>query len=129
MTNYTFRRVQHVSLTRPRGSEDAVRHFYGEVLGLTEISRPSTLSHLDLVWYSIGDDELHLVAEDDVDNTNSGRHFCVQVSDLQAVRDRLAASDVRIWDTTPIPGRPRFFCADPFENSIEITEFRPEEAE
>lgn len=126
MTTFTIQRIQHVSLTRPRGSEEAARAFYGGALGLTEIPRPSTLSHLDLIWYSIGDDELHLVAEDNPDNTNSGRHFCLQVSDLQAVRDQLTAHNVRIWDTTPIPGRPRFFCADPFENSLEITEFRAE---
>ena len=122
MSKLNFRRVQHVSITRPRGSEEQTRRFYGEVLGLAEVPVPETLGHLELIWYGIGADELHLVAEDNPDNTNSGRHLCIEVDDLEALRRRLAEGAIPVRETTPIPGRPRFFCADPFGNGIEFTQ-------
>ncbi|MFO7166430.1 MAG: VOC family protein [Chloroflexota bacterium] len=113
-------RIQHVSVPRPSGSADQARRFYTDVLGLEEVSPPKALAHLDLVWYRIGDGELHLFAEDGADQ-RSGRHFCLEVDDLEAVRARLTAAGVAVEETIPIPGRPRFFCRDPFGNQIEVT--------
>ncbi|MBV8910682.1 MAG: VOC family protein [Gammaproteobacteria bacterium] len=117
-----FQRVQHVSVARPRGSESAsaARKFYGEILGLAEISPPSTLSDLDLIWFRLGDDELHVFPIDG-NPVDLGQHFCLQVDDVGRLRARLAENDVRIIDDTAIPNRPRFFCKDPFGNRIECT--------
>jgi catechol 2,3-dioxygenase-like lactoylglutathione lyase family enzyme len=119
----SIRRVQHVSITRPRGSEAQTRAFYGEALGLQEIPRPTSLAHLDLIWFKASDDgdELHLVAEDSPVNTGSGRHYCLVVDDVAAMRARLEGRGYAIEETTPIPNRPRFFCRDPFGNNIEFT--------
>src|SRR5579875_3546456 len=113
-------RLQHVSVPRPRGSEDEARRFYGGVLGLEEVAVPASLVHLDLVWYRLGDDELHLFANDQGAN-NAAQHFCIQVDDLEAMRRRLTAADVEIQEVTEIHNRPRFNCHDPFGNLIEIT--------
>ncbi len=121
--NIQWKRVQHVSVTRPPGSHETARAFYGDVLGLREIDLPASLSQYDLIWFAIGEDELHLVAEENADNLGSGRHFCLQIGDLSAVRERLVTAGTEIWDATPIPGRPRVFCRDPFGNAIEITQF------
>ena len=122
MTTPHWKRIQHVSLTRPPGSHDEARAFYGGVLGLDEIAVPASLRQLDLIWYAVGADEIHLVAQENPDNTGSARHFCLQVGDLREVRERLASADVETWNATPIPGRPRLFCRDPFGNAIELTE-------
>lgn len=124
MTTFTVKRVQHVSLSRPHGSEVAARDFYGNLLGLVEISPPESLRHLDLIWYRLGADELHLIGEDAPENTGSGRHLCIEVDDLAALRTRLDAAAVSTRDATPIPGRPRFFVVDPFGNGIEFTEIQ-----
>lgn len=118
-----IQRVQHVSLTRPSGSEAATRAFYGQALGLEEIARPTSLGGMDLIWFKVGDDgdELHLVAEENPVNTGSGRHYCLVVDDLDATRARLEAHGYATEDTTPIPNRPRFFSRDPFGNMIEFT--------
>jgi len=112
----------HVSIPRPLGaaSQQQARAFYGGLLELVEIPIPSTLSHQDLVWYAVGNQELHVFGEEPRTDT-SGRHFCIQVSDQAALRERLVAAGIACSDTTPIPGRPRFFCTDPFGNMIEIT--------
>jgi catechol 2,3-dioxygenase-like lactoylglutathione lyase family enzyme len=114
-------RIQHVSIPRPPGSHAQTRIFYGELLGLAEKPVPKTIEHLDLIWYSIGDDmELHLFTEEPLDD-RSGRHFCIEVDDVAAIRERLEGAGFQPWDAEPIVNRPRFFCRDPFGNTIEFT--------
>ncbi len=114
------RRIQHVSIPRPPGSDAQTRAFYGELLGLEEVPVPESLRHLDLIWYRLGETELHLISEEPVGD-RSARHFCIEVDDLAELRQRLADAGYQPRDTTPIPGRPRFFCPDPFGNQIEFT--------
>jgi catechol 2,3-dioxygenase-like lactoylglutathione lyase family enzyme len=114
-------RIQHVSIPRPPGSGDATRAFYAGLLGLEEKPVPETIVHLDLIWYSIGDDmELHLFSEEPLGD-RSGRHFCIEVEDLDGMRARLAGAGYEPWEPEPIRNRPRFFCKDPFGNTIEFT--------
>ena len=124
MKTASVRRLQHVSITRPQGSAAQTRHFYGEILGLPEITPPETLREFDLIWYRLGSDELHLVAEESPINAGSGRHLCIEVDDLDAWRERLTKAGVDIQEAPPIPGRPRFFVVDPFQNGIELTELQ-----
>jgi len=114
-------RIQHVSIPRPPGTGDATRAFYTELLGLTEKPVPKSIAHLDLIWYDFGEEtELHLFAEEPLAD-RSGRHFCMQVDDVAAMRARLEQAGHRPWDPETIPNRPRFFCKDPFGNTIEFT--------
>jgi catechol 2,3-dioxygenase-like lactoylglutathione lyase family enzyme len=117
-------RIQHVSIPRPPGSDDETRAFYGGVLGLEEKFVPSTIQHLDLIWFKLtGDTELHVFAEEPTKDA-TGRHFCLAVPDLQAVRQRLTDAGVPIREPERIGGRPRFFARDPFNNQIEFTEIQ-----
>lgn len=116
------RQIQHVSIPRPPGLESAARArgFYGELLGLEEAPVPRSIQHLDLVWFRLGSTELHLFAEEPVKDL-SGRHYCFVVEDVKAAWDKLVEAGYAPWDTIAIPGRPRFFCRDPFNNTIEFT--------
>ncbi|MEZ4560373.1 MAG: VOC family protein [Caldilineaceae bacterium] len=114
-------RIQHVSIPRPPGSDAAARHFYGELLGLEEIPPPESLHDLKVIWYRLGNTELHILTEEPQGQDHSGRHFCIAVDDVEAWRERLQAAGVAVVGTTPIPGRPRYFIRDPFGNMIEIT--------
>lgn len=115
-------RLQHVSVPRPPGSDSAARRFYGEALGLTEITPPKALADLNVIWYHLGGGtELHLLTEEPTGQDHSGRHFCLAVDDVEALRERLETAGIAVVGTTPIPGRPRYFCRDPFGNMIEIT--------
>jgi hypothetical protein len=116
--------LQHVSIPRPPGEESAqlARRFYGGLVGLREKPVPSTIAHLDLVWFKIGEEtELHVFAERDSD-TKSGRHFCLNVDDVEAMRQALHEGGYQPWFPEEIHGRPRFFCRDPFNNIIEFTQ-------
>jgi catechol 2,3-dioxygenase-like lactoylglutathione lyase family enzyme len=113
-------RIQHVSIPRPPRSHAQTRAFYGELLGLEEVTVPESIRDLDLIWYRLGETELHLFAEEPLED-RSGRHFCIEIDDLEGMRQRLAQAGYELRDPTAIPGRPRFFCRDPFGNTIEFT--------
>ncbi|MEP7290379.1 MAG: VOC family protein [Chloroflexota bacterium] len=116
--------LQHVSIPRPPGEESAerARQFYAGLVGLTVKPVPTTITHLDLVWFKIGDEtELHVFAEAD-SPTTSGRHFCLNIGDVAAMRQALEQAGYAPWSPEEIHGRPRFFCRDPFENIVEFTQ-------
>ncbi len=114
--------IQHVSIPRPPGPESRQQAvgFFSGLLGLTEKPVPQSIQHLDLVWFQAGDVELHCFAEEPLHDP-SGRHFCLVVEDLEATRQALLAAGYKPEDPDVIPGRPRFFCRDPFGNDIEFT--------
>jgi catechol 2,3-dioxygenase-like lactoylglutathione lyase family enzyme len=119
-------RIQHVSVPVPPDSAASVRSFYGDLLLLAEMPVPPALSSLDLVWFQLGDTELHLFAEE-THADRSARHFCIAVDDVHALKTRLESAGVAVVGATPIPGRPRYFCRDPFGNLIEITTIESEQ--
>jgi catechol 2,3-dioxygenase-like lactoylglutathione lyase family enzyme len=117
-------RLQHVSIVIPRG--DAARaqaiEFYGGLLGLEERDVPPHLDPAELVWFRVGGDlELHLMQVGEP--AGDARHLCLEVEgeDLDALRSRIEAGGTETSEATPIVGRPRFFCRDPFGNLVELT--------
>ena len=114
-------RLQHVSIPRPPGSEAQTRAFYGDLLGLREIPAPNSISDLEVIWFKISEDaELHCFREQPLEDP-SIRHFCLVVDDLAGMRGKLSGAGFAPYDVEVIPGRPRFFCRDPFGNIIEFT--------
>lgn len=114
-------RIQHVSIPMPAGGNAQARAFYGDQLGLEEKKVPDSLDANMLVWFRLGDDELHVFTEEG-ESKSPGQHLCIQVDDLQAWRKTLSDKGVNIEETERIVNRPRFFIKDPFENRIEITQ-------
>ena len=107
----------------PPGTQDAVRAFYGGVLGLEEKQPPRSLAHLHLVWFAAGEGELelHFLPHSTQPDGSDQRHICLVVGDLEEYRRRLTEAGVAILPAEPIPHRPRFFCLDPFGNRLEFT--------
>ena len=116
-------RLQHVSMVIPPGTQDAVRTFYGGVLGLEEKQPPRSLAHLNLVWFAAGEGELelHFLPNPTRPDGTDQRHICLEVEDLEEYQRRLTQAGVTILPAEPIPYRPRFFCRDPFGNRLEFT--------
>ena len=114
-------RLQHVSIPRPPGSEAQTRAFYTDQLGLPEIPAPNSLQADEVIWFKLGDDaELHCFREAPLEDA-SNRHLCLVVEDLPGLRQKLRKAGYQPYDVEVIPGRPRFFCHDPFGNIIEFT--------
>ncbi len=117
--------IQHVSIPRPPGEKSrlAAKTFFSGVLGLAEKPVPRSVAHLDLIWFQAGELEIHCFSEAPIEDP-SGRHFCLVVDDaaaLTAMRTTLLDAGYAPWNPEAIPGRPRFFCRDPFNNIIEFT--------
>jgi catechol 2,3-dioxygenase-like lactoylglutathione lyase family enzyme len=104
------------------------RHFYRDILGLTEINKPRTFDFV-VLWFQLGDQTVHLLLQEKPDSI-SPRHFALRVRDVDTARSYFRERDVPIHETTPIPGADRFFIADPDGNRIEIIQwFRPYNSE
>jgi catechol 2,3-dioxygenase-like lactoylglutathione lyase family enzyme len=116
-------RLQHTSMVIPPGTQQSVRAFYGEVLGLEEKQPPHTLAHLNLVWFAAGEDEmeLHFIPDPHHPAGMDQRHICLVVENLEDYQRRLTGAGVAIISAEPIPNRPRFFCRDPLGNLVEFT--------
>lgn len=120
-------RLQHVSVPFPGdpASLDVARRFYGEILALAECARPPLLPGSG-IWYTVGDQELHLFSEPSgvASNADSRRHPCFQVDDVALLRADLVSAGVPTRDDDgEIPGRHRFFAVDPFGNTLEFVQF------
>lgn len=98
-------------------------------MGAVHVPRPDSLAALDLTWFRWGGDEIHVYAADPGEpEPHHGGHFCMAVDDIEVARAALEGAGVPCFDTTPIPGRPRFFTVDPFGNSIEISHIEDDKA-
>lgn len=112
--------IHHVAISIPPEHHIAAVRFYRDVLGLEELQSPESLANVPIIaWFRIGDNELHLI-EEPKGAERRRRHFCLEVDDLAAFRDRLTRNGEETQDVDPIPGRPRFFCYDPAGNRIEL---------
>jgi len=114
--------LHHVNVTVPPELEQATKEFYGSVLGLKQVPKP-TASRQSGAWYQIGGNQLHLSVEDGVRASLSSRHICFSVSDLTEAENRFRDAGVEIVpDPRPIPGTRRFYVRDPGGNQLEIVQ-------
>ncbi|GIX05635.1 MAG: glyoxalase [Candidatus Poribacteria bacterium] len=111
--------IHHVSILVT--DFDRSREFYGGILGLEEIAKPSTFN-FEVVWFRFGEDQLHLIPSPTPD-VPSPRHFALHVEDAQAAREHLKKHGCVVEETTPIPGADRFFTFDPDGNRIELIQW------
>lgn len=116
--------IHHVQITVPVGAEDAARAFYVDLLDLTEIPKPASLTGRDGLWLRAGAIELHIGVEDGVDRAATKAHVAFAVTDLPTWRIRLDAAGCTVLESIPIPGYDRLETRDPFGNRLELIERR-----
>lgn len=116
--------INHVQTTVPSNVEYAAKHFYGSILGLQELPKPTGPRSRGGAWYRCGSVELHLSVEDlPVDNRESRRHLCFMVADLAEAEAAMREAAIEIIpDNQPIEGWQRFYVRDPGGNRIEIAQ-------
>ena len=56
--------IDHVQVAMPRGQEALARSFYGGLLGLEELPKPSATAGRGGVWFKCGEHQLHLGVEE-----------------------------------------------------------------
>ena len=113
--------LHHVQLAAPAGSEDALRAFYGGLLGLPEVAKPAALAMRGGMWFRSAAVELHLGVEQGFRPARKA-HPGLLVDDLDALAARLGAAGVEVtWDGD-LPGFRRCYVADPVGNRLELLE-------
>jgi catechol 2,3-dioxygenase-like lactoylglutathione lyase family enzyme len=117
------RGVHHVQIAAPLGAEEDARRFYGRLLGLAEIPKPAHLAVRGGVWFSAGEQEIHIGVEPE-HRPSAKPHTAFRLIGLDRLRARLEAAGVRTWEDLPLPGFRRFYASDPFGNRLEFVEPR-----
>ena len=118
--------VHHIQIFVPREAEEATKHFYSEVMGLEEITKPAAFGKHGGAWYRHGPNQLHLSVERKPEgNSGSQRHVCYMVADLGQAEASMRAAGVEIVpDDRPFDQWTRFYARDPGGNYIEIAQMR-----
>ncbi|MEB8342168.1 VOC family protein [Streptomyces endophyticus] len=113
--------VDHVQLAAPPGSEEVLRSFYVDDLGMTETPKPPALAARGGCWFEAGAVRLHLGIDRDFRPAKKA-HPGLLARDIEAYARRLTGRGVEVeWDDL-LPGRRRFYCADPVGNRLEFLE-------
>lgn len=112
-------RLHHVQVSCPVGSEAPTRAFYGDLLGLAEVVKPTELAKRGGVWFRGPGYELHVGVEEGFAPARKA-HPAFEVDDLDGLASRLLAAGVDVaWDSN-FPGYRRFHTQDPHGNRVEI---------
>jgi predicted enzyme related to lactoylglutathione lyase len=118
--------LHHVQLACPAGSEDALRGFYGELVGLPEIPKPAALAVRGGVWFRAGAHELHCGVEDGFVPARKA-HPALSADDVDGLAEAITQAGGEVhWDAN-IPGVRRFHTFDPVGNRVEFQLDRAEE--
>ena len=105
----------------PPGGEEEARRFYGGILGLEEVPKPTHLAGRGACWFRGPGVELHLGVDEGFRSARKA-HPALLVEDLDALRSDLEAADVDIGEDAPLEGFRRFYASDPFGNRLELLE-------
>ncbi len=116
-----FHGLHHVQLAIPPGGEEFARKFYGDVLGMTELEKPSALAARGGCWFRLGGLEIHLGVEEGF-RPAAKAHPGILVGGLDRLADALAerGRDVQ-WDGN-FPHHRRFYTCDLHGNRLEFLE-------
>jgi catechol 2,3-dioxygenase-like lactoylglutathione lyase family enzyme len=114
-----FLGFHHVQIAMPAGEEQEARAFYGDVLGLEEVSKPAGLTARGGCWFRSSGVELHLGVEEGFTPARKA-HPALVVDDLDALERRLRDRGHEIVTGTELDGHRRFHSSDPFGNRLEF---------
>ena len=114
-----FLAFDHVQLAMPVGGEDQARKFYGDLLGMSEVPKPSELAKRGGCWFESGSVQVHLGVEGDFRAAKKA-HPALQCANYLGLIQRLRRAGVEVLEPNDIPGMCRCHVHDPFGNRIEL---------
>lgn len=119
MNTNSFSAIDHVQLAAPPGSEDAARRFYGDLLGMREVPKPTLLVARGGVWFVSGAVQIHIGIEQDFRPARKA-HPALRCTDYDGLLARLRAAGVDVNEVNDIPDLRRAHVYDPFGNRVEL---------
>ena len=113
--------LDHVQIAAPPSSEEQARAFYGEVLGLSELTKPLPLRSRGGVWFALAGAELHIGIEENFSPSRKAHPaFCFTDDGLRTIAARVAAVGAPVHWNEELADVLRFFTEDPWGNRLEL---------
>ncbi|MDP2259768.1 MAG: DUF559 domain-containing protein [Caulobacter sp.] len=109
----TLRAIDHVQIAIPVGGEAQARPFYGDLLGLTEVPKPTEMAKRGGAWFE-GAVKVHLGVEQDF-RANVKAHVAFVVDDRLALAERAKAAGFTVTRQGD-----QIYIYDPFGNRLEF---------
>jgi catechol 2,3-dioxygenase-like lactoylglutathione lyase family enzyme len=119
-----FLTLDHVQIAAPDGCESTAREFYGALLGLAELERPTALQNQGGLWFACGALQVHIGVDPDFRPARKA-HVAFRVEDLDSLQARFRVAGCEIVEDSLLPGVRRFFSYDPWGNRLEFVETTP----
>lgn len=113
--------IDHVQLAAPIGCEEQARWFFGTVLGMQELSKPSELAKRGGCWFRCGSQQLHIGVEKDFVPAKKA-HPAFVVANIAAMQERLLTYGISSREDTSNPEVRRIFVDDPWGNRLEFVQ-------
>jgi len=111
--------LHHLQIAIPAGGESVARAFYGGLLGLPEVPKPSQLAGRGGVWFEQEGLRVHLGVDPDFVPARKA-HPAFLVGDLGSLITVFERNGVALMHDAPVAGFERIFVSDPFGNRIEL---------
>jgi hypothetical protein len=113
--------IDHVQIAAPPGCEADARSFFGTLLGLEEIPKPTALAARGGCWFKVGASQLHVGVESSFHPAKKA-HPAFAVREIESLFHRFTQNGVNCdWDEA-LENTRRFFAEDPWGNRLEFTE-------
>jgi catechol 2,3-dioxygenase-like lactoylglutathione lyase family enzyme len=115
-------RLHHAYHTVPADGAGALRHFYGDLLGLKEIPKASILSELPLIWFEVGETHLHFCLDSSWERGHVDHHIALYVEAPESIVARLRGEGLEVHEKPSFTdyGYARCYVYDPFGRQVEL---------
>src|SRR5689334_22263089 len=104
--------IDHVQLAMPAAQEAVARAFFCDVLGMTEIPKPTELAKRGGCWFQRGNVQIHLGVEADFRPAKKA-HPALRCKNYDVLLTNLAAAGIHVEEVSDIPGVRRCHIHDP----------------
>ena len=118
-----IKRVDHIQLAAPVGSEEIARSFFQGILSMKEEEKPEELKKNGGVWFSNEHIHIHVGIEENFVPAKKA-HPAFEVLDIDAFASHLEDKGLDIQVDEKLPGAKRFYVSDPFGNRLEFLEWQ-----
>jgi len=119
---FVIKKLDHIQLAAPKGSEEIARAFFSEVLGFVEIEKPEVLRKRGGVWFLFGENQLHIGVEEPFIASKKA-HPGFEVENLEVLKNHLSKHDISFISDENLPFANRIYVDDPFGNRLEFLEW------
>jgi catechol 2,3-dioxygenase-like lactoylglutathione lyase family enzyme len=111
--------IHHVQLAMPAGGEEKARRFYSDLLGISEVPKPSEVAKRGGVWFETDHVRVHVGVEQDFRPAKKA-HPGLLVHDVRSLAKRLADAGHEVISGEPLEGYEHVYVNDPFGNRLEL---------